>query len=81
MFERGEAFPNIACHLFGNGMFTSSRPGIYVNFFGDSPGASFQFKAEKFRKDPAVVLAAVQRKPEAERNVGPLSDMSMGQYL
>lgn len=62
-------------------MFTSSRPGIYVNFFGDSPGASFQFKAEKFRKDPAVVLAAVQRKPEAERNVGPLSDMSMGQYL
>ena len=49
-------------------------------FFRGFPGASFQFKAEKFRKDPAVVLAAVQRKPEAERNVGPLN-MSMGQYL
>ena len=40
----------------------------------------FNLRQEKFRKDPAVVLAAVQRKPEAERNVGPLN-MSMGQYL
>ena len=39
--------------------------------FSRITGAYVQFEAEKFRKDPAVVLAAVQRKPEAEaeRNV------------